>query len=152
MKLDYRLMHERDLPQVLAIERESYSHPWSEQSFMGCLDGADECWVLLADGEIAGHLVLKIILDEGQILNICVRPGLQGRGIGAQLMAFAEDRFTVRKVSTVFLEVRSSNTPARRLYDSAGYAEIGRRNGYYPSAGGREDAILMGLQLEVDGT
>jgi [ribosomal protein S18]-alanine N-acetyltransferase len=120
MKLDYRLMHERDLPQVLAIERESYSHPWSEQSFMGCLDGADECWVLLADGEIAGHLVLKIILDEGQILNICVRPGLQGRGIGAQLMA--------------------------------GYAEIGRRNGYYPSAGGREDAILMGLQLEVDGT
>ncbi|GAA3944999.1 ribosomal protein S18-alanine N-acetyltransferase [Allohahella marinimesophila] len=151
MILEYRLMLERDLAQVLAIERESYSHPWSEQSFVGCLDGADECWVLLVDGEIVGHLVLKVILDEGQILNICVRPALQGQGVGAQLMAFAEDRFIARKVSTVFLEVRSSNTPARRLYDAAGYAEIGRRNGYYPSAGGREDAIIMGLQLEIDG-
>ena len=151
MKLDYRLMLERDLPQVLAIERESYSHPWSEQSFLGCLDGADECWVLVVDDEISGHLVLKIILDEGQILNICVRPSLQSKGIGAEMMTFAEERFIARRVSTVFLEVRSSNTPARRLYDSAGYAEIGRRHGYYPAAGGREDALIMGLQLEVDG-
>lgn len=143
MTPEFRLMSESDLPRVLGVEREAYSHPWTKESFINCLNGADECWVLLCEGEISGHLVLTTVLDEGQILNICVKPSLQGKGLGTALMMLAEDRFHTRNCNTVFLEVRASNKPARRLYRSSGFDHVGQRKGYYPSAAGREDAIIM---------
>ena len=89
------------------------------------------------------------ILDEAHLLNICIHPQNQGRGLGTSALKAVISRAESQGAREMFLEVRASNAAAIGLYGGAGFNETGRRNGYYPTDGGREDAILMAKVLRL---
>lgn len=136
-----------DLDHVTANERRAYDYPWSRGVFADCLDEDHECWVAVAGGAVVGHGVLAIGAGEAQLLNVCVVPAAQGAGHGRALSARLVERAELAGAERVFLEVRISNRVAMTLYDALGFREVGRRPNYYRAETGREDALVMALDL-----
>jgi len=140
-------MNYGDMVAVIAIEREAYDFPWSEGIFRDCLRVGYSCWVYEEENEIQAYGVMSMAAGECHILNLCVCPRAQGRGIG-RLMLRRLLRIARRHGSdTAILEVRPSNRAAQRLYHSEGFNEVGMRRDYYPARHGREDALVMARVL-----
>ena len=144
---DIRPMTEADVAAVLLIETAAYPFPWSDGIFRDCLRVGYQCQVYAPGGELRGYLVWSVAAGEAHVLNLCVAPAFQGRGIGRMLLRFLMQRAAAHGASELFLEVRPSNGTAVKLYESIGFNEIHRRRGYYPAAGGREDALVMACYL-----
>jgi [ribosomal protein S18]-alanine N-acetyltransferase len=148
-ELQFARMQVNDLGEVLTIENDVYPHPWSRGNFLDSLYCGYECWTLRsAGGELVGYFLLMLAVDEAHLLNISVRRDLHGQGVGRlqldQVAAIAREK----GMTSVLLEVRPSNPRAQEIYERYGFAQIGRRKGYYPAANGtREDAIVMRLPL-----
>ena len=143
----FRTMEEFDVPAVVDVERASYPFPWSEGIFRDCLRVGYVCRVAEIAGVIMGHGILSFGAGEGHILNLCVRDSVRCRGIGRRLLGQLLDCARARGALDTFLEVRPSNTSAIRLYQSAGFQQIGMRRGYYQAVDGREDAVVFKLRL-----
>ena len=134
-----------DLAQAFAIERRSHAFPWSEKTFAS---NQGERFINLrldVDGKMAAFAITQVVLDEASLFNIAVDPAFQRRGFGRQLLQHLIDELIKRNVLTLWLEVRASNLPAIALYEQLGFNQVSRRPNYYPTASGREDAILMAL-------
>ena len=142
-----RAMSTDDLGDVIGNEQDSYSHPWSEGIMRDCLRVGYSCWVCELDGVVVGHAVMSVAVGEAHLLNICIAPPWQGRGLGRLLLRRLYRVAGENNADTVFLEVRESNTGARTLYEDEGFVEIGQRRGYYPAERGREDAIVYARTL-----
>ena len=145
-----RPLRESDLDAVMAIEQRAYPFPWTRGIFRDCLLAAYPAWVLHEHGLVVGYGVISVAADEGHIRNVCVAPERQGRGHGRRLLRALVDYARDCGAARVFLEVRPSNPHAIALYHDEGFNEIGRRPRYYPSHDGREDALVMAMEL-VDG-
>ena len=145
-----RALRESDLNAVMAIELRGYPFPWTRGIFIDCLRAGYPGLAMERDGLLVGYGVLSIAADEAHVLNICIDPLAQSRGLGRQLLRALVQLAADRGAQRVFLEVRPSNTPALALYHSEGFNEIGRRPRYYPAKDGREDAIVMAIEL-IDG-
>lgn len=145
-----RPMREDDLDTVIAIEQRAYPFPWTRGILRDCLRADYPAWVLLQGGAIIGYGVLSIAADEAHILNICTAPEAQGRGHGRRLLQSLLQIARGRGVRRMFLEVRPSNPNAIALYHDEGFNEIGRRPRYYPAKDGREDALVMAMELFAD--
>ena len=145
-----RALRESDLNAVMAIELRGYPFPWTRGIFIDCLRAGYPGLAMERDGLLVGYGVLSIAADEAHVLNICIDPLAQSHGLGRQLLRALVQLAADRGAQRVFLEVRPSNTPALALYHSEGFNEIGRRPRYYPAAQGREDAVVMAIEL-VDG-
>jgi ribosomal-protein-alanine N-acetyltransferase len=132
-----------DVPAIVEIERAAFSDPWSAQSFGEALDHSAVYFaVARRDGvDVLGYVVAWFVADEGEIANIAVSPAGWGTGIGQALLDAALDEAERRRIGAVFLEVRDSNERARKLYQSRGFEEVGRRRGYYRRP--VEDAIVL---------
>ncbi len=144
----FRPMLYADLKEVLAIERRAYDFAWTDGILRDCLRAGYHCQVLeTPHGFIQAYAVMAAAVGEAHILNLCVRPELQGRGLAQRMLDHLLEWARSEQVRTVFLEVRLSNARAARLYASAGFCEVGLRLGYYPSASGREDALVMAREL-----
>lgn len=142
-----RPMRESDLDAVLDLERRAYEFPWTHAIFRDCLRADYLAWVLDVDGAISGYFMLSLAAGEAHVLNICVAPELQGQGHGHRLLRSLLHLARSRGAQRVFLEVRPSNRAAIVLYDREGFNEIGRRPRYYPARDGREDALVMAMEL-----
>ncbi len=142
-----RAMHEEDIDTVMAIEQRAYPFPWTHGIFRDCLRAGYPMWVALRDGAIVGYGVLSVAVGEAHILNICIDPDVQSRGYGRRLLRVLVRCARAQRAERVFLEVRPSNPRAIALYDDEGFNEIGRRPRYYPAHHGREDAIVMAMEL-----
>ncbi|PKM08817.1 MAG: ribosomal-protein-alanine N-acetyltransferase [Gammaproteobacteria bacterium HGW-Gammaproteobacteria-4] len=142
-----RPMTEADLDAVMAIELRAYPYPWTDGIFRDCVRAGHHAWVLDRDGSLCGYGVLSIAANEGHLLNVCVAPEFQGRGLGRRLLRRMLDIARWHHAHRVFLEVRPSNTHALALYQDEGFNEVGRRRGYYPDGNGREDAVVMAMEL-----
>ncbi|PNS09244.1 rimI: ribosomal-protein-alanine acetyltransferase [Lysobacter silvestris] len=144
-----RPIRESDLDAVMAVEERGYPHPWSRAVFRDCLRAGYSAWMLEDGvGEVLGYGVLSHALDECHLLNLCVDPRVQSRGVGRSLLMSLLQLARARGARQMFLEVRPSNTRAVALYHDIGFNEIGRRPRYYPAANGqREDAIVMAMEL-----
>jgi len=140
-------MQPGDLETVAAIESAAYEFPWTLGIFRDCLRAGYECWVMRLGGEIIGYSVLSVAAGEAHLLNACVAPVQQGRGYGRHLVRRMVDIARWHRVHRVFLEVRPSNPAALVLYQSLGFNEIATRPNYYPARNGREDAIVMAMEL-----
>lgn len=81
--------------------------------------------------EVAGYVVARAVADEGEILNLAVAPAHQRRGIGRELAERAIAALSAQGARAVYLEVRESNTAARRLYEGLGFEAVARRPNYY---------------------
>lgn len=141
-----RRMTVSDLPEVLAIERKNYQFPWEEDIFRDCFKAGYSCWVCEESDRVLGYSLITIAVGEAHILNVSVDPAEQKQGIGRKMLENLID-VAQGKAETVFLEVRPSNPGAIALYEDMGFNEIGVRKGYYPAENGREDAIMLALQL-----
>jgi ribosomal-protein-alanine N-acetyltransferase len=131
-----------DVPAVVAIERASYTMPWSEATFRGLLRRRDAEMVSAeADGALIGYAAFWCVVDQGELGNVAVSSDWRGYGIGARLVQEIIRRAGRRGVRELFLEVRPSNTVARRLYDRLGFRPVGRRRNYYQAP--VEDAIVL---------
>lgn len=142
-----RPMREADLPAVMAIEQRAYAFPWTQGVFRDCLLANHPSWVLVEGGHIIGYAVLSVAADEAHVLNLCTAPEMQGRGHGRRLLRALLQLARGRGAHRVFLEVRPSNAAAIALYHDEGFNEIGRRPRYYPAKDGREDAIVMAIEI-----
>lgn len=144
---EFRRMQAEDLDRVAAIEAAAYAFPWSRAIFHDCLRAAYDCCVLVVGADIIGYGVLSSGARESHILNVCVAPGAQRQGHGKRIVKRLLDLARWHRSERVFLEVRPSNTHAIALYESIGFNEFGRRPHYYPGKRGREDALVMAMEL-----
>ncbi|MCU7941264.1 MAG: ribosomal protein S18-alanine N-acetyltransferase [Candidatus Thiodiazotropha sp.] len=146
--LGLRPMQVEDLPQVMAIEEAVYPHPWTLGIFQDCLRVGYCCWVVNLDQQVIGYGVMSVVIDESHILNICIDPKWQGKGLAIKLIRRLLKIARQHGAETVYLEVRVGNKPAIGLYKKLGFVEIGQRRDYYPDRNqSREDALMMSLEL-----
>jgi ribosomal-protein-alanine N-acetyltransferase len=142
-----RPMRENDLAAVMAIERRAYFSPWTEGIFRDCLRVGYSCWVMEQEGGLLGYGVLSAGAGEAHLLNLCVAPEHQGKGLGRRLLIHFIESARGHRADALFLEVRPSNQAAVTLYESTGFNQVGCRNNYYPAPKGREDALIFALAL-----
>jgi ribosomal-protein-alanine N-acetyltransferase len=144
----YRRMTAGDLDAVAAIERRIYPHPWTRGNFSDSLAAGYHCWVMECAGEIAGYSVVMIAAGEAHLLNLGIAGDRQRRGLGRAMLEFVIGHAREFLARNIYLEVRPSNSAGRRLYAGAGFSEIATRRSYYPVQRGREDAVIMELELK----
>jgi ribosomal-protein-alanine N-acetyltransferase len=145
-RLALRPMTVADVDEVHALECSVFPHPWSRANFMDSLASGYDAWVLREDGSglLAAYFLLMYAVDEAHLLDVAVAGARQGAGLGRFLLDRIAARARGQGMESILLEVRPSNERALRVYRRYGYAEIGRRKGYYPAhEGRREDAIVM---------
>lgn len=146
--IDVRGMRTRDVPAVLEIEQVSYGYPWSERIFRDCLRVGYHAWVATdVDDAVVGYALLSVAVGEAHVLNLCIAPDWRGYRVADLILEALISQATAQRAERVLLEVRPSNKAARRLYKRRGFVRIATRPGYYPSPDGREDALLLALEL-----
>lgn len=146
-----------DINCLMPIENACHSHPWSEKTFNSCIGGryfGEKLSKKHNDNintsqEIVGFYVGEFVIDEATLMDICVEPSEQCKGFGKVLLIQFINQAKAKGALKIWLEVRAKNISAQMLYMNAGFIEISRRTGYYPSARGfgYEDAIVMSLTL-----
>ncbi len=135
-------MREEDLDEVEAIEKASFSIPWSRNSIKDAMNTPDNVYIVCEeDGHIAGYCGMWTVLGEGNIVNVAVGEAYRRRGIGREMMDSLIERGLEKQVEIFFLEVRQSNEAAKHLYESAGFKNIGLRKNFYEKP--CEDACVM---------
>jgi ribosomal-protein-alanine N-acetyltransferase len=145
--VDIRTMSCDDLKQVIMVENRAYPHPWTLGIFRDCLRVGYNAWVMTLDANIIGYGIIMLSPGEAHILNICIDPDYQGKGLGRYLLRHLIKKSQQTDVDMVLLEVRRSNAGAQQLYQSEGFHELGVRKAYYPAENGREDAIILAKYL-----
>jgi ribosomal-protein-alanine N-acetyltransferase len=148
--LALRPMVVADIDEVYALEQSVFPHPWSRANFMDSLASGYDAWVLREpdEGALAGYFLVMHAVDEAHLLDVAVSGERQGSGLGRFLLDRVAARARTMGMSSILLEVRPSNVRALQVYERYGYAQIGRRKGYYPAhEGKREDAIVMRYAL-----
>lgn len=131
-----------DLDQVMAIERENFSVPWTETGFFSFLIRQDTLFLVAEEaGEIEGYCGAVMVPDEGDITNVSVSGRRRRRGTGTALVRELIRRAEASGVTKLYLEVRESNLAAIGLYESLGFQKEGVRRDYYEEP--RENAVLM---------
>ncbi len=146
--LTMRPLVDADLPAVLAAEAVLHESPWSSGNFRDSIAADHQLWVAEDGDALLGYAVSSQVLDEAELLTIGILPAYQRRGYGRELLRQVLTKAHAAGAQKMFLEVRSGNHPAHALYLREGFAEIGRRRGYYPAKAGREDAIVMAFDME----
>ena len=140
-----------DERRLLQIDASANASAGREQLFARACgvvaDARELALVVLVDDVIQGFLIYSQVLDEVSIHDVAVHADSQGRGLGRLLLAQALLQMKSRGAQRCLLEVRESNRAARALYSRLCFREDGVRQNYYPAATGREDAVLMSLQL-----
>jgi [ribosomal protein S18]-alanine N-acetyltransferase len=132
----------KDIPSILIIEHLSFSHPWTEQHFLYELNQNPFSFVFVAleGNTIIGYIDFWITFETGQINNVAVHPKLRNKGIGRLLIKDALGRMEQGGCERITLEVRVSNIPAIRLYESFGFKILLTKEKYYED---QEDAFFM---------
>ena len=147
-KFVFREISLGDLDGIVQIERAVNPFPWGEEALRDTIASSGHHFMSLREGRAVGFLLSSFVLDEAQLLLIGVSPDWQGVGVGGQLLKELINRSRDQGRKLIYLEVRSGNERAIRLYRSLGFIDIGVRRDYYPGLVGREDAIVMSLQLD----
>ena len=137
-----REMLVEDLDQVMEIEKDLFSVPWTKEGFLTFVLKDNAMFLVVEDkGEIVGYCGLLMVLDEGDITNVAIKRTRQNEGIGGFLMQSLIRLAGERGITTIHLEVRTGNSGAIRLYERSGFTRDGIRKGYYSDP--VEDALLM---------
>ncbi len=150
---DVRPFHSRDLNDVLAIEQESFSEPWTRGMFEAELQGNPFGRFLGAfcTGEassakpLLGYICYWVVFEELRLMNLAVRQDCRRLGIASHLVRHAIEEGTTQGTTRALLEVRAGNLVGQQLYQALGFRQYGCRRSYYTNP--NEDAILMQLSL-----
>src|SRR5882757_2287649 len=130
---------QRDAARLAQLHGASFHRGWGEGEFEAMLSERNTLVHRLRLGrKVIGFAVSRMAADEAEILSIAVDAGYRGRGLSRDLLLTHLGHLAGRDVHSVFLEVEENNQPARRLYQWAGFAVVGRRERYYREASGEE--------------
>jgi len=146
----FRLMVESDLDKILEIEEAVYPFPWTHGIFYDCLNIGYLCRVLEHNGKIIAYAVMSVAVGEAHLLTIVVSADEQGKGYGKKMLNEMIMHAVTANAETMYLEVRTSNKKAIQLYHQRGFNELGIRANYYPDDNGREDALILALDLSFE--
>ena len=146
--MEIRKMTAREVPQVAELEKLCFAMPWSEKSVAGELDNPLALWLVAMEGDrLAGYVGSQTVMDETDMMNLAVAPQFRRQGVGEALVNALTASLKELGSRCLTLEVRDSNEAARALYGKLGFAEVGRRRGYYRDP--REDALIMRKEWEI---
>ncbi len=150
--MEYQLvpMDKSHLSQVAELDKALFSRPWGQDSWESELYNTTVSMVVAEtkDGFVLGYGVLGVILDEGCLEKLAVRPEYQRQGV-AQAILGSFIRYGQENLAFITLEVREHNAPAISLYEKNGFQTVGRRKNYYSEI--HEDALLMTLDFQSAG-
>jgi ribosomal-protein-alanine N-acetyltransferase len=134
-------MQQVDLDVVYQLESASQHDPWNlrhfADEFNNKVSSIDLYW---CGDELTGFLCSWLIAGELQIQNLATLPAMRRRGIAVRLLEHAIARSKTSGLTSIWLEVRVSNTAAINLYKRFGFSAGGKRSAYYPDG---EDALIM---------
>jgi ribosomal-protein-alanine N-acetyltransferase len=139
-----RTLSSLDLDDIVAIEKASFSSPWTRDMYLRELQNPDVSFLYVLrvpDDGIVAFCSCWLVLDEVHINNLAVRADFRGRGAGTALLAHVLQAGANRGAERATLEVRRSNAPARRLYERLGFEVAATRPNYYVSP--PEDALIL---------
>lgn len=130
------------------LERICFTNPWSRKMLAEELKNDCASFLAAVDdtGRLAGYAGLQVVVDEGYILNVAVRPECRREGIAEKLLNVFIRFAQANNLAFLTLEVRASNHPAILLYGKLGFRGVGRRRNYYEHP--KEDAILMTREFQ----
>ncbi|WP_027339452.1 ribosomal protein S18-alanine N-acetyltransferase [Halonatronum saccharophilum] len=144
--LEIRGLRKADLEDVLKIERDSFSNPWSKRSFKRELNNEYAYYLVVQlEDKVVGYMGGWLVLDECHITNLAIDKGYRKNGIATKLLrVFCLDMkgFGIKRAT---LEVRVSNEKAQALYLKENFREFGIRKNYYSD--NKEDAVIMWKEL-----
>ena len=145
-------MNADHLEELEKLERLCFSRPWSRKMLAEELENMLSAFLVALDDNdrVVGYAGLQVILDEGYITNVAVRPECRRNGIAGKLLQVFLDFGQANHLAFLTLEVRASNYDAIALYGSRGFRSVGRRKNYYEHP--KEDAIIMTREFNTDGT
>ena len=136
------------LDDVLAVEQQAYSHPWTRGNFTDAMASGYQIQLLMGDEQILGYFVAMLGVDEAHLLNLTVAPAFQRQGWAHVLLDALALWARGQGAQWLWLEVRASNLRARQIYEANGFRRVGDRKRYYPANGTeREDAVVMSRPL-----
>ncbi|MEW6172671.1 MAG: ribosomal protein S18-alanine N-acetyltransferase [Bacillota bacterium] len=138
-------MEPEHIDEILEIEKVSFPQPWSRETFLFemVLNQLADYVVALHNDSLVGYGGMWLVLDEAHVTNIAVHPRYRNKGIGGQILRELIRLAAMRGLKKMTLEVRPSNSPARKLYEGFGFVQKGVRKRYYQD--NNEDAIIMWL-------
>ena len=137
-----RKMTEQDLDELMIIENESFTLPWSRESYEGELRNQFANYLVCDwEGELAAFGGIWVVFEEAHITNVAVAERFRQRGMGRALMLELEKLAVAQRALRILLEVRPSNLPALAMYTNLGYVPISLKERYY--ADNQEDALVM---------
>lgn len=135
-------MNEHHVPQIALLEQECFADPWSQQSIASELHNPLSLWLVAQEGQtLLGYVGSQTCLDETDMMNIAVSPASRRQGIARALIEALVSALRQRGSKQLTLEVRASNGPARQLYESLGFLQVGLRKNYYRNP--KEDALIL---------
>ncbi len=142
-----QVMKMQDLDEVMKVEQQCFTIPWSRYSFTQELKDDQLSQYLIARhlGKIIGYVGIWVVLDEAHVTNVGVLPEYRGKGIGELLMRSIMAVAKTRGAKRMGLEVRKSNFVAQNLYSKLGFEPVRIRRRYYIDDG--EDAVIMWKDL-----
>ena len=141
-------MNASHVPQIAQLEKRCFSDPWSEKSIASELENPLSVWLVAVDGgQLIGYVGSQTVLGETDMMNLAVAPEARRQGTGRALVLALVDALTEKGSHSLMLEVRVSNAPARKLYESLGFSQVGRRPKYYVNP--REDALILRKEWSV---
>ena len=144
-EVSIRAATEQDAAEIARIELVSFKTPWSEEMILSEMrEPLSSFFVAVFQHKIIGYYGFLHILDELHILNVAVDPDLRQKGVGKKLIEHLVEQARALSARAVTLEVRESNLPAIRLYESFGFACAGVRPHYYTD---KENALIYWLEL-----
>lgn len=142
---DIRKATQSDIGEILAIERTSFTHPFSKELFLTELRlSMARLHVIRQAGRVVGYIDFWKVGPEIHLINIAVDPRLRRQGIGSELMEFLLQTARREAAQEIYLDVRVSNIAAVALYRRYGFKKTGVRKKYYADG---EDAVVMQLRL-----
>ena len=140
--MDFRRSVPADATGIAKLEEEIFSDPWSYRDVQDliCTEGS-MCFTAIDGGEVIAYVIGRLIAPEGEIYRVAVKPEKRQRGIGYRLLDYAVKTSKGHGLERLFLEVRSRNLPAVKLYTAYGFKQIGLRKNYYKDPA--DDALVM---------
>ena len=134
------------LDRIIEIENQSFPSPWSIRVFKEEIKNPlSHLWVLMVNESVTGYTCFRMFDNKIQLTNIAVLPHSRGKGIGHYLVTKLIEAGISKGMKSIWLEVRPSNSAAKRLYQKSGFEEVGKTARYYRDT--NEDAIIMALTL-----
>ena len=142
LRIHVRWMIRRDMPDVLAIEREAFEFPWSEEDFTRCLRQRN-CIGMVAEyaDSVVAFMIYELHRSRLHVLNFAVMRSHRRLGVGTQMLRRLVAKLAPERRSRIVLEVRERNLPAQLFFRTLGYRAISVLKDFYQDT--TEDAYLM---------